>query len=177
VETFIQKDQLEQGVIALEPLFITPLQYYGRYRTRTFCKGRMILGRERFTGETLHLSSDTYYRGDQDLSGSSLLALSIERDFIAPWDLIGFHFAIYGFIDGAMMSDTPFNPEMDDFRLTEGLGIRLRNPRLVWKSIQLQVAWNQGEGQFGSPKFSLSTKLPVYLLDFEGRRPKPYDFH
>ncbi len=176
VETFIQKDQLEQGVISLEPLFITPLQYYGRYRTRTFCKGRIILGRERFRGETLHLSSDSYFRGNLDLSGSSLLALSIEKDFIAPWDVLGFHFAIYGFIDGAMMSNTPFTPKMEDVMLTEGFGIRLRNPRLVWKSIELQLAWNQSDGKFGSPHFTLSTKLPVHLFDFEGRRPKQFSF-
>jgi hypothetical protein len=175
-ETFVTRSQAEQGVLYLEPLFITPLQYYGRYRTRTYCKGRIILGRERFRGETLQLSSDTFYRGNQDITGSSLLAFGVERDFIAPWDVIGFHFVIFGFVDAAMASDTPLAPKPNDFIFTEGLGIRLRNPRLVWKAIELKVAWNQSEGKFGSPGFTLSTKLPVHLLDFEGRRPKPFAF-
>ncbi|MDD2230571.1 MAG: hypothetical protein PHY48_14315, partial [Candidatus Cloacimonetes bacterium] len=174
LETFINKDQLEQGVFTLEPFLVTPIQHYGNFMARTFFKARIILGKERFRGETLHLSTDPYFSGDEDLYGTSLISLSTEKDFIAPWDVLGFKIALYVFADGSLISDTPYRPKRENIITTEGFGCRLRNPRLIWKSIELQVAWNQSRGKFGSPIFSLSTKLPLKLLDFEGRRPKPY---
>jgi len=66
--------------------------------------------------------------------------------------------------------------EKDNVLWTEGLGIRVRNQRLVWNSVELHVAWNQGVGHFDSMKFELSAKVPLKMLDFKGTRPQPYAF-
>jgi len=176
LETFIRKGRSEQGVLCLKPMIITPLQYYGSYSTRCFYRARLTLGNDRFRGETLELSSDPFYRGNVDLSGTNVLSFSFERDFNAPWNILGFNASFYGYVDGAVVTNRPLRPMMDEIVVSEGLGIRLRNPRLVWRSTQLQVAWVQSYGKFGSPRFSISTSVPVKLLQFEGRRPKPYEF-
>jgi len=176
LESFFYKDSMEQGVLALEPHYITPIVKLGKVRGRTYCRGRFINGINRFPQESMQLSSDPYYRGNRDLSGSGLYSIVLEQDFIAPWDLLGFHFSAFGFIEGAFVQNPPIAMEKDNVLWTEGLGIRVRNQRLVWNSVELHVAWNQGVGHFDSMKFELSAKVPLKMLDFKGTRPQPYAF-
>lgn len=176
VETYIRKGKPEQSVFCLKPMLISPLRSFGSYSTRTFYRGRLTLGKNRFSNESLELSNDPFYRGNIELSGDNMLAFSLEQDFNAPLSILGFDVTLYGFADGAIITDTPLRPKMEEIVMVEGVGMRLRNPRLVWRSMQLQVAWNQTHGKFGSPHLSFGTHLPVKLLQFEGRRPKPYEF-
>lgn len=176
IESFLAKGGLEQGLIVVEPMLITPLRFYGKIRDRTFIKGRVILGKERFSTETLHLSTDPYFRGNRDLSGTNLISLSVEKDLIMPWDILGFKIVFFGFIDGAMVTDKLLSPTLDNLLLTEGLGFRLRNTRLIWKSVELHLALNQSKGKLNPFNFVLTAKLPFKLLDFEGRRPRIYTF-
>lgn len=176
IESFICKTGLEQGVLHLEPLYISPLQRFGRFRARTFYRARLILGNKRFPEESLSLSTDSYFRGNRDLSSTDLIAFGVEEDVIAPWDILGFHFSIFAFFDVAVVRNTLLSPNADNQIYTEGLGIRIRNPRLVLSSVEINVAMNQGKGHFDSPIFGISVKVPLTLLDFEGGRPSPYSF-
>jgi hypothetical protein len=176
VESFIRKGKPEQGVLCIKPMLISPLRSFGSFSTRTFYRARLTLGKNRLEHEALELSDDPFYRGNVNLSGANLMSFTLEQDFNAPLSIMGFDVALYGFVDGAVITNSPLRPKIDESVMLEGLGIRLRNPRLVWRSMQLQVAWNQSFGKFSSPRFSLSTHVPVKLLQFEGRRPKPYEF-
>lgn len=176
VESFIRKGKPEQGVLCIKPMLISPLRSFGSYSTRTFYRARLTLGKNRLEREAMELSDDPFYRGSVNLSGNNMMSFSLEQDFNAPLSIMGFDVALYGFVDGAVITNSPLRPKIDESVMVEGLGIRLRNPRLVWRSMQLQVAWNQSFGEFSSPRFSLSTHVPVKLLQFEGRRPKPYEF-
>jgi hypothetical protein len=176
VETFFGATGPEQGVLALEPLYLTPLKELGSVRGRTLCRGRVILGHKRFPGETLRLSTDPYFRGEPSLVGAHLLTVGMEKDYMMPWGFLGFHFTVFGSIDGALVTDALFHPAKDDLLLTEGIGFRLRNPRMVWNSLEFIATGNQSVGHKGSIEFALSTKVPLKPVDFEGRRPRPYLF-
>ncbi len=176
IESFIYKTNLEQGVIVFEPLYITPVRKIGRFHTRTFIRQRIILGFKRFPGETLNLSTDPYFRGYRNLYGRNLIAMGAEKDFVAPWDVIGFSIAFFGFIDGVMVADSRTAPDNDDLLFTEGIGIRLRNPYMIWKSIEMRIAFNQSNGHKNSFGFTLVAKVPLKMTDFEGRKPEPYQF-
>ncbi|MCF7920007.1 MAG: hypothetical protein K9N06_08855 [Candidatus Cloacimonetes bacterium] len=176
IESYIYHDATEQGVFLLEPLYITPLRTIGKVITRTFYRGRIILGFERFPGETLLLSTDPYFRGNLDMTGRQLVALGMEKDYLAPWLVLGFNVTIFGFIDGALITNALFSPPDEHLLFTEGLGFRLHNVRLIWKSVEFHIAWNQRMGHFGTPSFALTVKAPLILEDFEGRKPSPYFF-
>lgn len=177
IESFFCKTGLEQGVLVAEPLYITPVQHFGAFRARTFVRGRFILGNKRFPEEEVKLSSDPYFRGNRDLSGKDLIALGAQEDVIAPWDVLGFHFSLFCFLDYAIVTNNPVIGGADNWLLTEGLGVGVRNPRLIWNSVELNVSMNQGRGHFDSLGFKLNLKAPLKILDFEGGRPKTYVFH
>jgi hypothetical protein len=177
VESYFCKTGMEQEVLVVEPLYITPVQHFGQYRARTFVRGRAILGNKRFPEETLRLSTDPYFRGNRDLAGTDLIALGLEEDIIAPWNVLGFQFSFFGFFDAAVVKNPRPARATDNQIFTEGLGIRVRNPRLIWSSVELHVALNQGRGHFDSAEIGISAKVPLKLLDFDGGRPKPYTFH
>ncbi len=174
IESFFTKNEAEQSLFSVEPLYITPLKSYGRLRGRAFYRGRIILGNKRFPQESVKLSTDPYFRGNRDLSGTALMALGLEEDIILPWNLAGFRFSVFGFVDAALVRD--INSSTGTELITEGLGIRIRNPYLLWNSIELHGEWNQGAGQSNSFEIVLSTKVPIKMFDFEGVRPQPYDF-
>ncbi|MDZ4182959.1 MAG: hypothetical protein U1B83_08790 [Candidatus Cloacimonadaceae bacterium] len=177
IETFFSPTGTEQGAITFEPLYITPLQSLGRFRGRAFFRGRMILGSDRFPPESVALSTDPYFRGNRDISGTTLIALGVEEDVILPWNVFGFHLSIFGFMDVALVTDKLWVTGNENRLYTEALGIRFRNPHLLWDSIELHGEWNQGAGEDKSFNIVLSTKVPIKMLDFEGIRPRPYVFH
>ncbi len=176
LESFAYKNKLEQGVVVAEPFYISPIMKLGKINSRSYCRGKVIHGINRFPQETVKLSTNPYYRGNRDLSGSGLYSIVFEQELIAPWDLLGFHFSVFGFVDGAFVQNPTEEMNEDNVLWTEGLGIRIRNQRLVWNSIELHVAWNQGVGHFDTMKFVLSAKVPLQMLDFKGTRPQPYKF-
>jgi hypothetical protein len=176
LESFITKYGLEQSVVNFEPLYITPLKSIGKFHTRTFYRQRIVIGIKRFAGESLKLSTDTYFRGSKDLEGDNLIAVGAEKDFISPWNVIGFEFAFFGFLDGALVANNYKTINNKNLLTTEGVGIRIRNPHLVWKSFELHVAANQNKGKFDSVDIALIAKVPIKMVDFEGRRPEPYNF-
>ena len=175
-ESFISQSDFEQGVFSLEPLYITPMKTVGKFHTRTFFKQRIVLGFNRFRGESLRLSTDDYFRGNHNLAGNNLISSGIVRDYVTPWDILGFRLSIFGFMDGSLMSKDLAKSNMSNVLITEGTGLRIRNPHLVWKSLELRMTANQNKGQPGSLEFALIAKVPLKLEDFEGHRPEPYTF-
>jgi hypothetical protein len=176
IETFLSRTGLEQGIFVFEPLFITPVTTIGKAHSRTFIRQRIILSNKRFVGESLKLSTDNYFRGDRNLSGDNIIAMGIEKDIVAPGDLLGFNFIFFGFADGAVVTDYLPGMNKNDLVVTEGLGIRLRNPYLIWKSLEFHVALNHHKGNYSAFSFALVTKVPLKMIDFEGRKPEPYSF-
>ena len=174
LESFISKSGLEQGLFALEPLYISPLHELFNIPCRTFYRGRTVLGIKRFRSETLKLSTDPYFRGNLDLYGNKLISIGLEEDIMAPGELLGFRFTYIGFVDAAVVSDQFLKPQNKDWLLFEGVGIRLHNPRLIWKTFEFHVTWNQGYKRFDRLEFDLSAKILLNTVDFEGVRPMPY---
>jgi hypothetical protein len=176
IESYFSNSGAEQGVLFVEPLYISPLQSAGSLRGRAILRGRVILGHERFPQESVKLSTDPYFKGNRDLSGTSLFAMGIEEDVVLPWNLAGFRFSVFGFVNTALVKDASSSPSSESQLITQGLGLRVRNPYLLWNSIELHGEWNQGAGQQRSFEILLSTKVPIKMLDFEGVRPRPYLF-
>jgi len=77
------------------------------------------------------------------------LVIKLESRLFTPWNLWGFRFMVFGFLDtGAVAGEG--DPLLDaKFYTSLGLGVRINNPDLVFPTFELRIASLQsiaGEG-------------------------------
>ena len=175
-ETYFTREGTEQSVLAVEPLFISPLQHFGDFRSRFFFTTNLVLGGKRYPGEHKNVSSLPGYRGIWNLQGNKLLRSNLENDITTPYQIWGFKIGLFSFLDCAFATDRFSQISTKNVLLTEGAGFRIHNPALIWESIELCFALNQKKGSKGEWKITLSTKKGLELPDFSGIRPQTYKF-
>lgn len=85
-------------------------------------------------------------------AGSSRLLLNTETVVFTPLAPLGFRMALFGFVDAGLigMNNNPFN---NDFFGTFGVGIRLKNDRLIFNAIQLRFGFALGKNGFLKNQF------------------------
>ena len=176
LETYLTTDGLEQSILAIEPLVISPLKQYGASRSRFFSNSNLIIGSKRYPNEKINLSSLSGYRGNGNLQGNKILRSSLENDIATPYRIWGFNIGLFAFLDFAFATDDISQMSTKNVLLTEGAGLRMHNPSLIWDSIELCFALNQKKGTNGEWKITLSTQKGIQLPDFSGKRPQTYKF-
>lgn len=176
LETYLAQDGLEQSIIAVEPLYISPLQIYGSCRSRFFSNSNLIIGSKCLNREQMNVSSLSGYRGIWNLEGSKILRSSIENDLALPSQIWGFNIGLFAFLDCAFGATDLADISTKNILLTEGGGIKVNNPALIWDSIELCFALNQKKASKGEWKISLSTNRGIELPEFSGKKPQTYKF-
>ncbi len=176
LETYLAKEGMEQSVLAVEPLFISPLQSRGAFRSRYFFNSNLIIGSKRYPQEKMNVTSLTGYRGIWNLQGDKLIRSAWEKDTSTPYQIWGFKIGLFTFLDCAFATDHFSQISSKNVLLTEGTGLRVYNPALIWDTIELCFALNQKKGKQGEWKLTLSTKKGIQIPDFSGRRPQPFKF-
>ena len=175
VEGFLDRGAPQQAVISIEPMYISQSKSLGQVKGRSFIRARYVHGHNLMHTESLSLKSDPLYRGNQDLQGSKLYSLSLEEDLYLPISLWGFQITVFGFADLAVMEDSRKKDLSRQSVFSEGVGVRLRNPSLIWDFIELYVGLEQ-LGSESSVNVELNLKRGLSLEDFKGRRPRRYKF-
>ena len=176
LETYLSNTTAEQAVFAIEPMYISHTKNVGSILGRSFIRARYIHGYRRLDTETVKLSSDPLYRGRKDLQGTSLFFVSLEEDLSFPISIFGFQLAAFGFVDLAIADDSRNQADGRQNIISEGLGVRLRNPSLVWDFIELFVSMTHSSSSANSFGIELNLKRAFSLQDFQGRRPRSYRF-
>ena len=176
LETYIGSEGTEQSVLAVEPLFISPLQHIGDFQSRYFFNSNLVLGGKRYPSEQMNVSSLSGYHGIWNLQGDKLLRSNLENDITTPYQIWGFKIGLFAFLDCAFATNHFSQISTKNVLLTEGAGFRIHNPALIWESIELCFALNQKKGSKGEWKITLSTKKGLDLPDFSGKRPQTYKF-
>ena len=140
--TFFQKKP-DQGVFDLEINYFTNLYVLGNYRMRTFANGH-------YTGQLFNrLEDQLVIDGDNGIPGfrnDSVLGrhrfnVSLEQDIFMPREVLGFRFVIYAFTYISWLGEYSQPVILNNLYSSFGLGIRIRNNRLIFNTIQLQFAW------------------------------------
>jgi hypothetical protein len=134
---------IEQGVFRGQMDYFTSLFIINRYKFRHFISLDYTRGFRRLEDEILDISDDYGLRGfKSDLAtGTHRLVLNYEAVAFSPYYLYGFRFVFFGFSDfGLIGSDLT---SVFDNRLHTGLGIglRIRNERLVFETIQIRLGY------------------------------------
>lgn len=79
--------------------------------------------------------------------GTNRVVLNTETVLFTPYQPLGFRIAFFGFADFGLIGYSP-NAFKNDFVSTLGMGVRLRNERLVFNTVQIQVGVALGKKGF-----------------------------
>jgi hypothetical protein len=176
---YFDKDHFEQGNLIIQNKFISRLRKSGRYRFRNFIELNYNLGIRRFPEEFITLNTPTGIRGFKSLEaiGTQRLVLKIEQITFTPFMAAGFRFAFFNFVDAGTIGSNQNHPFKNDAYYGIGLGIRLNNENLVFKTIELRFAiYPKAPSDFSSPQYGISGEDRPRFSNFNVDGPKVLDF-
>lgn len=176
LEGFWAEGKVEEGVFALEPGYISQTTDLGKIKARSLVTARYIRSRKILETQSLSLKSNLFYRGKRDLGGTDLFYVSFEEDLALPISLFGFQLTTFGFADLAIMEDNRRETDKKFSLFAQGIGLRLRNPSLIWDFIEVCFSMDQSVKTHPGYNLSLRFKSAVSLKGFKGKRPQRYDF-
>lgn len=143
IGSYFNKNGFDQGQIDAHLYFISKLLKTGQKGSRLFIKSDYTLGMHRLEIENLNLSRNNTIRGfrSREVNGKQRLNLNLEYVLFLNHEFYNFNMALFGFTDLGVIGSNK------EFILTQnyysgiGLGIRLHNENLVFKTLQLRLAF------------------------------------
>ncbi len=136
-------DKLEQGTIEHKLLYFTPLMGNNRHHLRNFFSLTYIYGLNRFEDEYIVIEDQDLVRGLDNYSfkGNHRFFASNELVYYSPQYLYGFRFVYFAFADAALTNNKNNTLSKNPLYMSTGIGVRIRNERLVFNTIQLQFLY------------------------------------
>ncbi|MDO9261593.1 MAG: hypothetical protein Q7U08_06610, partial [Flavobacteriaceae bacterium] len=150
--TYIRESQAQQGVISVGTTYFTDLFEIGKWKFRQFVKPQLIIGLNRFSGDSLTINDGYGIDGFNSigLKGSSKLLFTVQTQAYAPMNLIGFRFAPYLIYSFGMLGNAEMGFKNSKVYSQIGLGVLIKNENLILNTFQLSVAFYPsipGKGQ------------------------------
>ncbi|HAF29132.1 MAG TPA: hypothetical protein DCG75_08810 [Bacteroidales bacterium] len=136
------ENQLEQGVVSVTGQTISNLHYINRFKLREFLSLNYTRGINRFSDEKVYLTSnDIWGFSSEDLFGIQKISFHSELVVFSNLYIYNFRFLFFGFGDLGLIG--PENRSVFSNKLYSGigLGIRIRNENLVFKTFQIRFAY------------------------------------
>ncbi len=145
-----------------------------RSRLRQFLGFSYTQGWNRGTGNDESIRF-TFTDGLQALKeytlGTTRAVLNTETVLFSPYQPLGFRIAFFGFADFGLIGYSP-NVFKNAFYTSLGMGVRLRNERLVFKTIQIRLGIAFGKhGLVESEYFRLSNTTRLSQYRYRPERP------
>jgi len=140
---FFNAQRLEQGQIEFKSNYISRLYNVGQQRFRQFVRLRYLCGLKRFDEETLYLKDKDGIRGfySEVATGKKRLALNLETVLFTRKTVAGFNVAFFGFGDLGIIGSEKKSVFRGDYYSGIGGGIRIKNENLVFRTIQIRLAY------------------------------------
>jgi hypothetical protein len=139
---FLKNGKLEQGVITSQLQYFSPLILIKRYKFRQFMNFNLTSGINRFSKEYLTINDNSGGISgfiNDSLYGVKRINLHWETVCFTPWEFYDFRCVFFLFADHSWLAK---NQEKLLSRLPYtgfGFGIRIRNERLVFNTIQIGI--------------------------------------
>ncbi len=142
--------KMTSGIVDLNMNYISNLWGGETFRLRQFINVNYTYGWDRGDGdgEVVSFTDDSGPRAfSEDIYGTNRMVLNSETVYFTPFTPLGFRFAIYGFFDVGTLgyNKNPFN---NNFYSTIGAGVRVKNDRLIFSTIQLRLGFAIGKNGF-----------------------------
>jgi hypothetical protein len=133
----------QQGQIQGNINFISRQINAGRKRFRLFTRVNYTLGLQRFYIENLTLNTNSHIRDfrSRQVFGKQRLSLNLEYVLFLRKELFHFNMAFFGFSDIGIIGRNDQLIFTQKYYSGVGLGLRLHNENLVFKTFQLRLAF------------------------------------
>ncbi|MFY9153587.1 MAG: hypothetical protein WAO52_16335 [Prolixibacteraceae bacterium] len=179
VGSFWKPKGLEQGIVDMKMNFISPLFEIWNMKARQFIKLNYTLGINRLEVEDLLLRNGSGIRGFASRigKGKQRLALNIENVFFQNKSILNFKSAFFTFFDLGLIGDPDRIIFRNDYYAGLGVGLRIRNENLIFKTIQLRLAfYPYHPSDVSAAGFMLDEISRSRFYSFQPRGPEPLRF-
>lgn len=168
-----------RSAVDLDMRWFSNLLSYRRIRIRQFLSLNYTQGWNRGTGsdEVLRFTSTNGLRTlKEDVMGINRMILNTETVFFTPFQPLGFRFAFFGFADIGLLGHNA-NPFNNEFCASFGVGLRIKNERLIFSAIQIQLGFSVGkQGWLDSRYFRISNETRLEQYRYIPSYPATVDF-
>jgi len=143
VGTFLNSGKTEQGVLTTDIKYFSNLITSGRFKIRNFITISYIKGFDRYHDEYIKPLKENAFSSfsNDSLKGLERFKLSIETVLFHPLNFYGFRFAFFGFAEAVNISGIDTFAGTNAFLSSIGVGLRIRNDNLVFKTFQLRLGY------------------------------------
>jgi len=177
--TFWKPDGAEQGMADFKVNYISPLFQVWRNQSRQFIKLNYTLGINRFEIEDLLLRNSDGIRGfgSRIGKGKQRLTLNVENVFFQKRSILNFQTAFFSFFDVGIVGPAKESIFKQSYYAGLGLGLRIRNENLIFKTIQIRLAYYPNHpSDVSSIGFILDEVSKNRFYSFQPRGPEPLSF-
>ncbi len=171
------ESHIEDLTVRLKVSYFSLLYKWGTYYTRYFANLDYVTSLNRSLEDSISISDDEIRELSWDKDDEQKLVLSTEMVTFAPWDLAGFRFAFFSFADGGYLAANENIAVGGSFASSVGLGVRIRNDNLVFKTLQLRIAYFPTQQEDGEYKFRLSGEKDYSLPSFDAGTPSVVEYY
>jgi hypothetical protein len=179
VGSFFNHSHTEQGMADLKFDFISQLFQVWNVQARQFIKLSYTIGFNRFDIENLLLLNSNGIRGFGSLigKGKQRLTLNVENVFFQKKSILNFQSALFSFFDVGIVGPAEQSIFKQSYYAGLGIGLRIRNENLVFKTIQLRLAFYPNHpSDVNSVGFILDGASKTQFYNFQPRGPEPLRF-
>jgi hypothetical protein len=178
--TFINNSKAEQGQINAAINYFSPLFNIGNWKLRQFVKPQFTFGLNRLPYDSLTLNRGFGIEGFNSLAlrGDRRMVFTIQTQSYAPWKVFGFSFGPYLIYSLGILgdSDTGFRGHKPYSQF--GLGVLIKNERLVFNTFQLSLSFYPSIPGKGHNVFKINSfqTTDIGFRDFEIGKPTVLTF-
>ncbi len=178
--TFFENSKPSQGVLSISINYFTELIEAGNWKFRQFVKPQVTLGIKRRHNDYLSLNDDYGLDGfnSPELMGTKRILFTLQTQFYAPWEYLGFRFGPYISYSGGFIGNVNHELRSSKIYSLFGIGVLIKNENLVLNMFELSVAYYPvipGSG-FDVIKFNSNKASDFGLRDFGIGKPTPVPF-
>ena len=176
---YFNKSRFEQGQIQASTNFISRQFNAGRKRFRLFVSSNYVFGLRRFDIENLDLSRHEDIRGfsSKEAIGKQKLSIDLEYVLFLRREFYKFNMALYGFADVGVIGSNKHFIFNENYYSGLGIGLRLHNENLVFKTLQLRLAFYPFHpSDMNFVGFIIEEQLKKNFYSFEPTAPAPLSF-
>jgi hypothetical protein len=177
IGSYYSKGGFEQGQIDARFYFISKLKNTGQKGSRLFVKSDYTIGMHRLEIENLNLSRTIRGFRSREAIGKQRLSLNLEYVYFLNREFYKFNMALFGFTDIGVIGSNKEFILSQDYYSGIGMGIRLHNENLVFKTIQLRLAFYPFHpDDMSFVGFVLEEQSKRQFYSFEPTQPQPLKF-
>lgn len=143
VGSFWNANSLEQGIVDFKMNYISKLFNIWNVQARQFIRLNYTLGINRFDEEILRLANSNGIRGFRSHigNGQQRLSLKVEDVFFQRKAVLNFKTALFTFFDLGLIGSSDKIVFRNSYYTGIGVGARFRNENLIFKTIQVRLAF------------------------------------